>query len=276
MAPILVAALDALDHATPAPRASSRRRLPGLNRSAQHSHAPHRRALRTRDQGRAMNHRAPPVHMRQTSCSQPHRATGPPFDSCRAALPAGLQLPGSEPQPPSEVAAPIEVRKPPPVESTGTGRCGGRRAPAANSAALRDLQGLLPLPAMGRQLNQGGVKVSHPVHQDRPIPWRWSASSASGGPSVSWIAATLVPIASTIKTTRPPRTSVKYQGQEATSRLGACTRSRAAGRVRAGQSRAVPAMRARQEQARAPRDEKPRSGGPRTPSDRGRHALTTQ
>jgi hypothetical protein len=25
-------------------------------------------------------------------------------------------------------------------------------------------------PAMGRQLNQGGVKVGHPVHQDRPVP----------------------------------------------------------------------------------------------------------
>ena len=72
-------------------------------------------------------------------------------------------------------------------------------------------------------------------------PSRWSANSTSGGPSVSWTAATLVPIASTAKTTRPPRTSVKYPRSAATSRR-ACTRSRAAGKVRAGQSWPVTAM----------------------------------
>ena len=44
---------------------------------------------------------------------------------------------------------------------------------------------------------------------------RWASAKVartngtSGGPSVSWTAATLVPIASTAKTTRPPRTSLK-------------------------------------------------------------------
>jgi hypothetical protein len=42
---------------------------------------------------------------------------------------------------------------------------------------------------------------------------------------VSWTAATLVPIASTAKTTRPPRTSVKYTRSVATSRLGVYRKS---------------------------------------------------
>src|SRR5215207_5719909 len=56
-------------------------------------------------------------------------------------------------------------------------------------------------------------------------PSTWSANSTSGGPSVSWIAATLVPIASTAKTTRPPRTSVRYARSAATSRLGVYRKS---------------------------------------------------
>jgi hypothetical protein len=115
--------------------------------------------------------------------------------------------------------------KPPPVESIGTGRCGGPGRPKRTARPLGDLQGGLPLPAMGRQRSQGGVKVGHPVHQDRPVPSRCSANSTSGERSVSWIAATLVPIASTAKTTRPPRTSAKYARSVATSRLGVYTKS---------------------------------------------------
>jgi len=42
---------------------------------------------------------------------------------------------------------------------------------------------------------------------------------------VNWIAATLVPIASTAKTTRPPKTSLKYPRSAATSVLGVYTKS---------------------------------------------------
>ncbi|MEO8424544.1 MAG: hypothetical protein ABI595_11640 [Actinomycetota bacterium] len=45
-------------------------------------------------------------------------------------------------------------------------------------------------------------------------------SRTVGGPDVSSIAATLVPIASTANSTRPPSTSVKYARSAATSLLG--------------------------------------------------------
>ena len=51
-------------------------------------------------------------------------------------------------------------------------------------------------------------------------PGTWSVSSTTGGPEVSSIAATLVPIASIAKRTWPPSTSVKYAMSLATSRLG--------------------------------------------------------
>ena len=50
---------------------------------------------------------------------------------------------------------------------------------------------------MGRQLNQGGVKVSHPVHQDRPIPLEVVGQQHQRRTVGELIAATLVPIAST-------------------------------------------------------------------------------
>src|SRR5215207_4045722 len=56
-------------------------------------------------------------------------------------------------------------------------------------------------------------------------PSTWSARSTSGGPVVNWTAATLVPIASTANTTRPPRTSVRYTRSVATSRLGVYRKS---------------------------------------------------
>jgi hypothetical protein len=42
--------------------------------------------------------------------------------------------------------------------------------PKRTTRPLRDLQTLLPFPATGRQRNQGGAKVGHPIHQDRPVP----------------------------------------------------------------------------------------------------------
>jgi hypothetical protein len=84
---------------------------------------------------------------------------------------------------------------------------------------------VLPLPAMGRQRNQGGAEVGHRYTRIGRSPSTWSANSTSGGPSVNWTAATRVPIASTANTTRPPKTSLKYPRSPATSVLGVYTKS---------------------------------------------------
>jgi hypothetical protein len=138
---------------------------------------------------------------------------------------AGFRYPAVEFDRPLEVAAAIEMGSHLRSSQLVQGDAVAAGRPKRAARPLGDLQGVLPLPAMGLQLNQGGAKVGHPVHQDRPVPSRWSANSTSGGPSVSWIAATLVPIASTAKTTRPPRTSVTYSRSAATSRLGVYKKS---------------------------------------------------
>lgn len=90
---------------------------------------------------------------------------------------------------------------------------------------MGDLQGLLPLPAVGRQFGQGGVEVGHTVDQDRVFPLdvvgqqhqRWARGERDGSDSGA--------IAWTAKTARPPRTWVKYARSAATSRLGVYTKS---------------------------------------------------
>src|SRR5919204_6481466 len=56
-------------------------------------------------------------------------------------------------------------------------------------------------------------------------PSTWSVRSTSGGPSVSWTAATLVPMASIANTGRPPSTSTKYFRSRGTSAEGVYRKS---------------------------------------------------
>jgi hypothetical protein len=90
---------------------------------------------------------------------------------------------------------------------------------------VRDLQGALPLPASGLKPGQGGAQVVHPVHQNRAFTLDVIGQEDQREPGVTWTAATLVPIASMAKTTRPPSTSVKYTRSVATSRLGVYRKS---------------------------------------------------
>jgi hypothetical protein len=126
---------------------------------------------------------------------------------------------------PSEVAAPSKweatsgrvnwyraMQWPPGVQSEqhgpwGISKVGCRCQPRAASAARAAPRSATRYTRIGRS------------------PSRCSANSTSGGLWVSWTAATLVPIASTAKTTRPPKTSAKYARSVATSRLGVYTKS---------------------------------------------------
>ena len=147
-------------------------------------------------------------------------------EGCGAALTAGLQLSWRRPVDRRlEVAAPLEVGSHLRSSQLVQGDAVATGRPQRTARPLRDLQGLLPLPAMARQRNQGGAKVSHPVHQDRPIPLEMVGQQHQRRTLGERTAATLVPIASTAKTTRPPRTSVKYPRSAATSRLGVYTKS---------------------------------------------------
>ena len=106
-----------------------------------------------------------------------------------------------------------------------TGRLGGRPAPQRTAGHRGRSRRCAAAPSHGPPAQQGGARSATRYTRIGRSPWRWSANSTSGGPSVSWTAATLVPIASTAKITRPPKTSVKYPRSAATSRLGVYTKS---------------------------------------------------
>jgi hypothetical protein len=67
---------------------------------------------------------------------------------------------------------------------------------------VRDLQGSLPLPAPRLKAGQGGAQVGHSVHEDGAFTLDVIGQEYQRGSVVNRTAATLVPIASTAKTTR--------------------------------------------------------------------------
>src|SRR5215211_2950587 len=166
---------------------------------------------------------------------------------------------GSYADRPLEVAAPLEVGGHLRSSQLVQGDAVAPGRPKRTTRPLGDLQTLLPFPATGRQRNQGGAKVGHPIHQDRPVPLdmvgqqhqrRTLGELDRGDPS---------PIASTANTTRPPKTSLKYPRSPATSLLGVYTKS-SCWRVWAGQSRPQGQVSASQRGHAAPLDEEQRRG----------------
>jgi hypothetical protein len=172
MASLLVATLDTLDQPAPARTPCPGADSPGREPQTRPGHAPQRRALRCRDQS--------PTHDIGQRLLQlaPYglRAAGPfrrgsHSDSRAAASTAGFSDPAAgHADRPSEVAAPIEVGSHPRPSQLVQGDAVAARRPKRTARPLRDLQGVLPLPATGRQRIQGGAKLGHPVHQNRPVP----------------------------------------------------------------------------------------------------------
>jgi len=92
-----------------------------------------------------------------------------PVGGCGAAITAQLQESGSgHADRPLEVAAPLEVGGHLRSSQLVQGAAVAPGRPKRTARPLGDLQALLPFPATGRQRNQGGAKVGHPIHQDRP------------------------------------------------------------------------------------------------------------
>jgi hypothetical protein len=128
--------------------------------------------LRSRDHAptQDIGHRL--LNMVPTGWRQPDRsAEGSHSDSSGAAMTAGFSyLAAGYVDQPLEVAASIEVGGHLRSGQLVQGDAVAAVRPKRPARPLGDLQGVLPLPAMGLQLNQGGAKVGHPIHQDRPVP----------------------------------------------------------------------------------------------------------
>ena len=174
MAPLLVAALDELVQADALPR----ERRPGaefLAWSAVQGPAMLLidEPLRSRDQAQThhIGHRLLNMAQNGLEAAGPFRR-GIPFRQLWYRNDGGAisYLAAGRVDRPLEVAAPIEMGSHLRSSQLVQGDAVAAGRPKRTARPRGDLHSLLPLPTMGRQLNQGGVKVGHPVHQDRPVP----------------------------------------------------------------------------------------------------------